>query len=577
MTALHDTFIQQLVRLVHKEKEADVKEMQDLLKADEPESSIMAIVLAIKPDRIVIVMNQYPDLKMRFHCRITQLANELPYERMLNTLEQFKRAEFCQTPLRRVLLGLQMPSDQNDLLKDPLTLFDSNLNGKQREAVVRCLRAAEICLIHGPPGTGKTQTLVEVIRHLASKGQKVLVCGPSHVSVDNLVERLKQKAGIRLVRIGHSARMSPDSSDVSLDRLIREGPDGAALVALSQRIDKLTVNLEMCTCDADREKVYGDIKRLRADLFKLETKAAGCLLQLQNVVCSTLSGTAGKHVNRMHFGTVVIDECTQSIEPDCWIALTRASKAVLAGDPMQLPPTVKSEGRTFQTARFWNAEECFRKPQLTFTLFDRLVLMYGDNLKCLLSVQYRMHSDIMTFSNVMLYQGKLTADQSVAQHKLIDVKAISRTAETLQTLVLMDTAQDKMRESTTEDSLDPESKFNRGEAKLACHYVAQLVKLIKGLLESDFPDVSVITVDAVQGQEKEAVILSLVRSNEHRSIGFLQEKRRLNVAITRAKRHLCIICDSRTLSSNTFCDAMVEYMRQRGQVRSEFGRCLMEE
>jgi DNA polymerase alpha-associated DNA helicase A len=314
---------------------------------------------------------------------------------------------------------------------------------------------------------------------------------------------------------------------------------------------------------AEKRKIYSELKDLRKDFRAREQNVLNDLLNNAQVVLSTLNGSASKNLYNQKFDILIIDEATQALEAECWIAITQCPKVIFAGDHHQLPPTVKSSNTKLET-----------------TLFLRSLTFHGDCIRVMLNEQFRMHQDIMEYSSHNLYEDKLTAHSSVKSHLLSDLEEVDANSDDIVNtpLLFVDTAGSDLLESSTTDINDnnsnslgklvDDSKLNMGEVQLVIShlkllistgvkpsqiaiispYNGQVTQLISEI-KPEFPEVEIGTVDGFQGREKEAVILSLVRSNFDHQVGFLMDYRRLNVAITRAKRHLCIIGDSDTVMS----------------------------
>ncbi|XP_074904646.1 DNA-binding protein SMUBP-2 isoform X2 [Buteo buteo] len=273
-----------------------------------------------------------------------------------------------------------------------------------------------------------------------------------------------------------------------------------------------------------------------------------------------------------HFDLVVIDECAQALEASCWIPLLKAPKCILAGDHKQLPPTIISHKAAAKG--------------LSLSLMERLIERYGEKIVKMLTMQYRMHQTIMQWASSEMYSGRLTAHPSVAQHLLKDLPGVTSTEETTIPLLLIDTAGCGLFELEVEDE---QSKGNPGEVQLAGLHIQALVEagvkakdiavvapynlqvdMLREHLCHRYPELEIKSVDGFQGREKEAVILSFVRSNRKGEVGFLAEDRRINVAVTRARRHVAVICDTRTVSNQTFLKRLVDYFNQYGEVRTAF-------
>ncbi|XP_075529454.1 DNA-binding protein SMUBP-2-like isoform X4 [Dermacentor variabilis] len=431
---------------------------------------------------------------------LLKLANDVTYRRLKRTLEKLRKCrEVRYNNLVEILFGTVPPTEVPVLTsQQPIELFNKALDESQKEAVAFSLRQKELAIIHGPPGTGKTTTLVEVVLQCSKQGSKVLVCAPSNVAVDNLVERLSGTS-LKVVRLGHPARLLPGIAWHSLDAILARSDDFGIIGDIRKEIDDLT-----------------------------------------------------------------------SLEVACWMALLRAPKCILAGDHHQLPPTIVSEAAA--------------KGGLEVTLMERALRLRGEAIVRMLVMQYRMHELIMRWSSDRFYAGKLVAHASVAAHLLRDLPGVEDNDDTALPLLLIDTAGCGMIEL---DTPDDESKGNEGEADLVSIHVERLVssgvpaseiavispynlqvELIRLRLSSRHPGLEIRSVDGFQGREKDAVVMSFVRSNDTGTVGFLAEDRRINVAVTRARRHLAVVCDSTTMSRHDFLRSLVDYISDEGEVRS---------
>ncbi|KAF9984009.1 hypothetical protein BGZ75_004412 [Mortierella antarctica] len=598
------------------------------------------IVVAIKSRKEGENEEEIPK-EVQERCRLVKLANNVTYERMLSQMRFLKgtlsqvSANSLPLGLSNVLFGRQEPTfDETYADLSKVKFLDPTLNASQQEAVRFALAAQQVALIHGPPGTGKTFTLVELIRQLVLQKKRVLVCGPSNISVDNLVERLATYR-LNIVRTGHPARLLPSVLEHSLDVLSRTSDQGRLVNDIRLELDETFQKIQRCKFRSERKQLYQEVKQLRKDFKAREKLVVKELIQNANVVLSTLNGCAAKNLWGEKFDVVVIDEATQALE---------GAKVILAGDHLQLPPTIVSEG--ISTASFLAAETLsatrelkeqrrkaaqagllatFEVPGLDLqkiakdqdyssfllstTMFTRLLGCFPKDgaqlIKRTLVVQYRMNEDIMVFPSTKLYQNVLVADESCRQWLLKDLPGVhkSRTdvgeeSDTDHALVFLDTSMAGMTEET-EDSennaaggsnlgggLD-ESKLNRGEATTVVDYVKNLMRsgvaeediaiitpysaqnaLLRQLLREEHPGIEIGTVDGFQGREKQAIILTLVRSNDAGDVGFLSDRRRLNVAMTRSKRHLCVVGDSDTLSKkDTFLKAWMDFLGDKADVR----------
>jgi hypothetical protein len=534
------------------------------------EQSHRGVVCERSESSICVALDRLPeDLADHEAWRVDVSFDEVAVQRQRTALQQARSARGDRFAiLRDVLLGQRQPEFGVDPEVRPL---DPGLNRVQVEAVQFALSARDVGLIHGPPGTGKTRTLVEVIRQALRRGRKVLACAPSNLAVDNLFERLLG-FGERVVRLGHPARVLPELRAHTLDLLVERHPD----VLLARKLVKQAMSLfreadrhtRAAPKPGERRQLRDDAKSLLADARRLEMQAVESILDSAAVLCATTTGLDSQVIGTRRFDLAAIDEACQSTEPGCWIPILRCERVVLAGDHCQLPPTVVSQEA---------AAEGFGA-----SLFERLVTLYGPQLARRLSVQYRMHEAIMEFSSREFYDGQLEADPSVRAHLLADLPGLAAVALTQSPVEFIDTAGASFDEETEPDG---ESRLNRQEADLVRRKVLELlesglapadiaviapyaaqVRLLRELLA--VPGLEVDSVDGFQGREKEAVVISLVRSNLTGEIGFLGDVRRMNVAITRAKRKLLVVGDSATLAGHPFYARMIEYFEGIGAYRT---------
>ncbi|KAF2858444.1 P-loop containing nucleoside triphosphate hydrolase protein [Piedraia hortae CBS 480.64] len=454
--------------------------------------------------------------------------------------------------LSNVLLGRTHPTPASiDDLASGIQWYDPNLNDGQKEAIRFALASREVALIHGPPGTGKTHTLVELIRQLIARDQRLLVCGPSNISVDNIVERLSPHK-VSMVRLGHPARLLPTVLNHSLDVLSKTSDAAAIVSGIRAEMDAKQSSIRKTRNGKERRAIYGEMRELRKELRQRESRVVGDLLRSSKVALSTLHGAGSFHLKNERFDVIIVDEASQALEAQCWIPIiaSGAPKLVLAGDHLQLPPTIKSLSLNRKTSRLKN-----KMGTLETTLFDRLLSLYGNTIKCMLTMQYRMHQQIMAFPSAALYEDRLVAAASVKDRLLNGLPyAVQDSEDTKEPLVFWDTQGGDFPEQAESDSdeltkgqLLAESKVNEQEAALARLQVANLIGagvraediavvtpyngqlgLLSSMLKERYPGIELGSVDGFQGREKEAVIVSLVRSNSEGEVGFLGEKRRLN-------------------------------------------------
>ncbi len=501
--------------------------------------------------------------------RLDLSADEISRQRQQEALRRAATANGDRlAELRTVLLGERRP----EFDKLPHLQLAVHLNEPQQEAVRFALSAKDVAIIHGPPGTGKTTTLVEAIRQAVLRGERVLACAPSNHAVDNLLEKLIA-IGEKPVRVGHPARVDPALRDRALDMLVQKHVDGRQArkfakeaYSLFQQADKWTKEKPQ---PGEKAALRREARALLGEARKFESIAAERILDEARIVCGTLTGLTSDRLIGRRFDWAMIDEAGQSTEPACWLPLLRVDKLVLAGDHKQLPATVISP-------------EAAGKG-LSISLMERLANGFGATVARLLTVQHRMHEAIMGFSNAEFYDGALVAHESVANHRLCDLDGVTASQLTEQPVRYIDTAG-----ASYDEEREPESGSRRNplEAELAIKYARRMLEAgvpasavgiitpyraqVRWIREklADVPELEVDSVDGFQGQEKEAILFSFVRSNPEGEIGFLADTRRTNVAFTRARRSLLVIGDSATLSIHPFYQRLIAHFEAIGAYNS---------
>jgi hypothetical protein len=497
--------------------------------------------------------------------RIDRSTDEVARQRQRMALERARTARAERlADLRQVLLAERSPEFTDEPTFEPL---DPSLNESQLRAVRFALAAQDVALIHGPPGTGKTTAVVELIRQAVRRGEKVLACAPSNLAVDNIFERLLAAAQ-RVVRLGHPARVLPQLREHTLDLLVDSHSDVRTARKLVRDAFVLFRKAGKYTRakpePGARREMRQEAKELLADARHMESQAVESILHSADILCATTTALDSEILGQRSFDLIVVDEASQSTEPGCWIPLLRGQRLVLAGDHCQLPPTVVSREA---------ADNGYG-----LSLFERLMQTYGAHVARRLKLQYRMHASIMQFSSREFYDGELEADASVRDHRLCDLAGVETNEATEFPVRFIDTAGAGFEEETEPVG---ESRFNRLEARIIARKVHELVdagvapdaiaviapyaaqaRLLKQ--ELDLAAVEIDSVDGFQGREKEAVVISLVRSNQLGEIGFLNDVRRMNVAMTRARRSLLIVGDSATLSSDPFYQRLFQYFEEIG-------------
>jgi len=545
------------------------------------ESPLLArgVVSRVTETTLAVALDEAPEEQLDGLLRVERLANDVTHARLKAALASLSAvgagsARPPGAPLVDLLFGRCAPRPPSAPSARPVALLNAALDASQEAAVRFALTSPELVLIHGPPGTGKTTAVVEAILQFVARGERVLACASSNIAVDNLLERLRSAApsSLRCVRLGHPARLSPTVLDACLEAVVARA-DSTALAAdvrremrtLTQRLSKLGPRERAERRDARRQLSQLAREERTREKAAVREVLAGC-----TVVAATLTGSLSRTLKdaarERPFDVVVIDEAAQSLEAAAWGALLMGRRAVLAGDHLQLPPTVLSDAAA--------------QGGLSRTLFERAHAAHG-TLCRMLTVQYRMHARIADWASGELYDGRLSAPESVATRTLAHFNA------DFPVLLHIDTAGCDLEES---DGDGAESKSNEGEARTALAHVSRLlaagvpaqgigvitpyraqVTLLRELRAAGGPAleaVEISTVDGFQGREKEAIVISCVRSNAAGAVGFLSDRRRFNVAVTRARRHVALVGDSETLRRDAFLGRLCDWFGQHGEIAS---------
>jgi ATP-dependent RNA/DNA helicase IGHMBP2 len=507
------------------------------------------------------------------------MFDEMTYREMEFALKEVIKAENNRVAeLREILLGeakAQLKTPENYDQGDRLT----GLNSSQQRALDHVVAAADVEFIHGPPGTGKTTTLVQAIKRTVKDERQVLVCAPSNAAVDLLVDKLSEQ-GLHVLRIGHPARVTEQSLSKTLDARIAEHANYQELRSLRKKMEQLKGSAFKFKRDfgykekQERRLLLQEAKALKADADVLEFYIVNDLLQKAEVICTTLVGSSHPVLRGKNYKTVFIDEAAQALEPASWIPILRSSRVIFAGDHQQLPPTIKSNEAA--------------KSGLSSTLFEKGIARQPQ-ATTMLEVQYRMHQAIMKFSSSYFYKDELVADDSV-KSELLRPNQLP--------IEFIDTAGCGYSEQQDKETL---SRYNEEEAQLLISRVESLIEEIgldewidknislgiitpyraqvdylhklaesSATIEPLHRLVTINTVDAFQGQERDVIAISFVRSNDKSEVGFLGDIRRTNVAMTRARKKLFMIGDSATLGSHPFYVDLLDYVQEGGYYRSAF-------
>ena len=440
------------------------------------------------------------------------------------------------------------------------------LNPTQEEAVNLVLRSKDVAIVHGPPGTGKTTTLVEAIRETLMRENQVLVCAQSNMAVDWISEKLVDR-GINVLRIGNPTRVNDKMLSFTYERRFEAHPDYPHLWAIRKAIRELRSHRKR-----GDEKFHQKLESLKSRATELEIRINNELFAEARVIACTLVGAANRLLDGQKFGTLFIDEAAQALEAACWIPIRRASRVILAGDHCQLPPTVKSIAAL--------------KAGLGKTLMERIVEMKPE-VVTLLKMQYRMNDDIMRFSSNYFYGGQVVSAPQVKFRGILDLD-IPMEWQDSSHLPSLTSHLSSPREEFIGESF---GRINKEEAELTLNtlqqyferigkqrlleeridvgiispYRAQVQYLRRLLMKREYfkpfrRQISINTVDGFQGQERDIIVISMVRANDEGQIGFLRDLRRMNVAITRARMKLIILGDVPTLTRHPFYRQLWQYI-----------------
>lgn len=501
-----------------------------------------------------------------------QVGNDITFKRMEIAVDKLiKMNEDKNLPAAIQSLFDKLYDVETQPHSTTLNLGERSFNESQIESIHYALEAPKIALIHGPPGTGKTTTVVEFIYQAVLQGKKVLACAPSNVAVDNLVEKLI-KYKVPIVRMGHPARLLETSLMYSLDDIYQSSNDYEVTKAMSEDMKKLEKEIRGTSEAGVRKMKWKEWRETKAELKRRETEGLKRVAEKASVVLATCTGADDRVLRNIQFDVVVIDEAGQCLDPILLVPAFKADKVVLAGDHLQLPPTIKST-------------VAIEKGYCTSTFFERIITT-RPGISRMLNVQYRMNEVIMKYSSDSLYGGNLLAADQVKDHLLSDLDSISSSSDDYDAelvenpVIFVDTAGCDMYETGGQN----ESKYNEGEALITIKIIQKLLKmglpqneigvispynaqvgLIKSKTKALNINVEVHSVDSFQGREKEAIIISFVRSNQIREVGFLTSDNRTNVAITRARRLLVAIADTETISAHPFLKNFMQYCEDHCQ------------
>ena len=534
------------------------------LSADAPPSAPVSylketgVVSYVDGDRMVVTL---PDNSTVAHWQDSdglgvQLGfDETSYRLMFDAIDRVTRARDNRLAYLRDLFYSTTPAQTFHF---PSITFPW-LNSTQQQAVNDVLRAKDVLVVHGPPGTGKTTTLVEAISETLRRESQVLVCAQSNMAVDWISEQLTDR-GINVLRVGNPTRVNDKMLSFTYERRFEAHPDYPQLWSIRKAIREIRGQKRRA------ESTHQKLDRLKSRATEIELRIHTQLFDEARVIASTLTGAANRVLEGRHFTTLFIDEAAQALEAACWIAIRRCSRVIFAGDHCQLPPTVKNIDAL--------------RGGLGVTLMERIVHRKPEVVR-LLQVQYRMSEPIMRFSSDYFYEGKVQTAPEIRHRSVLDYDI---------PMTWIDTADMDFQEEFIGESF---GRVNMSEAELTLltlqryysrigkerileeridcgiisPYRAQVQYLRRQIRRHEFFKpfrhlISVNTIDGFQGQERDVILISLVRANDEGQIGFLRDLRRMNVAITRARMKLFILGDSSTMTRHPFYRKLYEYIQR---------------
>lgn len=521
--------------------------------------NFVATVNYVDEDRMVVILPSVDallTLQSKEVVGVQLYFDETSYRLMFEALKQVIGAKNNRlAELRDIFHGTQPASTFSfHPLRFPW------LNATQEEAVNKVLHAKDVAIVHGPPGTGKTTTLVEAVYETLHRENQVLVCAQSNMAVDWISEKLVDR-GVSVLRIGNPSRVNDKMLSFTYERRFESHPDYPQLWSIRKAIRELYARSRK---GAEREAVRQKINSLKDRATELEIRINESLFSEARVIACTLVGSANRLLTGQKFGTLFIDEAAQALEAACWIPIRKADRVILAGDHCQLPPTVK-------------APEALRAG-LGHTLMQTIVKNKPDTVS-LLKLQYRMNDEIMRFSSEWFYGGMLQSAPEVKYRSILD---FDTPIEWINTEGLdcneefIGENYGRINKSEAELSIEQLKGYitkigrerflnERIDVGMISPYKAQ-VQYLRRLVRNDAflkpyrQAITINTVDGFQGQERDVILISLVRANEEGQIGFLNDLRRMNVAITRARMKLIILGDASTLTRHAFYKKLYTYI-----------------
>lgn len=559
---------------------------------DPSKNRILGNVTEKRKHRILVSFfnQEVPEWVENIGIRMDLYVDNTTFDRMEKNLNEL--SEYGQNAIYYSLNREYIPNIKNT---DLIFYQDFTLDDFQKKAIDKCLSTQDFFLIHGPFGTGKTKTLIELIMQEVIRNNKVLVTAESNAAVDNIVERLYDMYDLNITRVGYPQKVSEKilstthihkienhklnkkikEYEIKKNNLIREMKnytvpnaknrqglsDNTILIHAESNTTKNNIPIEKMKSMATYIKKQQKVDEYKKKIKKLENEIIKDILRKSQVILTTNSTSASDILKDETFDVAIIDESSQTVIPSVLIPISKAERFILAGDHKQLPPTVKSDEA---------------KMELEITLFEKLMELYPEK-KVLLNMQYRMNEILMEFPNLEFYNGELKCYDKV---KNISLSCIGQKYDKDSPLIFIDTS--NLKNNYEYQYPSSKSKINRLEAKIALDitndfidlgispdnigiisFYADQINLIKKRI-----NVEVKTVDGFQGREKDLIIISTVRSNKNNNIGFISDLRRINVAITRAKKKLIIIGNINTLKHDETYNKLIKYCKKHDAIIS---------
>ncbi|WP_061227194.1 AAA domain-containing protein [Leptospira interrogans] len=537
------------------------------------EDRAKAILVSLHKEKIKISIEEVPEWAEEGKCFLDLLPDETSYKEMFNALDAVRLAT-KGTRLyvnRELLLGYGKPdliSTRDSDRSRILGRISTSLNESQKNAVIHSVLSEDVMIIHGPPGTGKTTTLTEIVSQLVAEEKKILVSAPTNSACDLLVESISTR-GILVLRLGHPARVNEIAIHSTLDYKLFHHPDGKLLneyrkdvIEISKQAKKFKRNFGEKERE-ERKKLFTEVKELKKTIRSMEIGLIDSLVSSHPVIVSTPVASARGILENRTFDFCVLDESSQALEPAFWISILKSDRVILAGDHKQLPPTLFSEKNYLETTLFEKAAENLESYGRVF----------------LLDTQYRMKDEISAFPSKEFYSGLLKSGRSEKERK----SNFPKTFPFLNAFQWIDTSGTDSEEVILDDSISnpfeadlqvrlcfllKENDWPEDEITILSPYRAQVRLISEKLRDVGLTKINVSTIDSFQGRENRCILLGFVRSNLEGRSGFLKESRRINVGMTRARDLLLCIGDSSTLSQDPFLSKLIRFAEEKEVFRT---------